>query len=113
MSLADRSGAGSRSRSSQPAAARRVQHHEAVMMLEQRLHLLREKAAALIPTDALATMHRATEELRRSGILDRVVPKVGDRAPDFALESARGEVVRSETLLSKGPLVLDFYRGRW
>jgi hypothetical protein len=88
------------------------------MKLEERLHVLRERfegragAAGLIPADALALMHRATEELRRSGILDRV-PKVGDRTPDFALESARGEVVRSETLLSKGPLVLDFYRGRW
>jgi hypothetical protein len=88
------------------------------MQLEERLHLLRQKfegcagTAGLIPSDALAIMHRATEELRRSGILDRV-PKVGDRAPDFALESARGEVVRSETLLSKGPVVVDFYRGRW
>jgi hypothetical protein len=88
------------------------------MTLEQRLRLLREKfegragAAGLVAADALAIMHRSIEDLRRSGILDRV-PKVGDRAPDFALESARGEVVRSEMLVSKGPLVVDFYRGRW
>ena len=88
------------------------------MELAERLQLLREKfegragAAGLVPSDALAIMHRATEDLRRSGILERVA-RLGDRAPEFALESARGEVVRSETLLSKGPLVLSFYRGRW
>lgn len=88
------------------------------MRLEDRLHLLRERlegaprAIGLIPADALPVMHRVTEDLRRSGMLDRV-PRVGERAPAFALESASGQVVSSDALLAKGPVVLSFYRGRW
>jgi peroxiredoxin len=39
--------------------------------------------------------------------------KVGDKIPDFMLASAEGHFVRSQDLLSKGPVVLSFYRGRW
>ena len=39
--------------------------------------------------------------------------KVGDRFPDFTLASAEGHFVTSEGLLSRGPAVLSFYRGRW
>ena len=57
-------------------------------------------------------MYRATEELRASGIMDRVI-KVGDRLPAFALPNAYGREVRSDDLLAKGPLVLTFFRGSW
>ena len=89
------------------------------MKLAERLRLLRDKyegtgraGGGIFPADAIAVMHRATEELRRSGTLERV-PKVGDRAPDFALENTKSEVVRSDALLAKGAVVLSFYRGRW
>ncbi len=57
-------------------------------------------------------MHRATEELRGSGIMDRVI-KVGDPLPPFALPNASGHKVGSADLLAKGPLVLTFFRGSW
>ncbi|MFY9691280.1 MAG: hypothetical protein WA369_14885 [Candidatus Acidiferrales bacterium] len=57
-------------------------------------------------------MHRATEDLRRSGILDRVI-KVGQPAPEFVLQSLHGEKVSSPELLRRGPLVVTFYRGVW
>jgi len=57
-------------------------------------------------------MHRATEELRASGIMDRVI-KVGDRLPSFALPNAYGQEVHSSDLLVRGPLVLTFFRGAW
>jgi peroxiredoxin len=57
-------------------------------------------------------MHRATAELRGSGILDDVI-KVGDRLPPFALQNAFGEEVRSSELLANGPLVLTVFRGAW
>lgn len=88
------------------------------MNLEERLTFLRQSieghagGSGLIPSGGVAIMHRTTDDLRGSGILDRV-PRAGARAPEFALEGTRGESVRSEDLLSKGPLVLDFYRGRW
>lgn len=39
--------------------------------------------------------------------------KVGDKLPDFMLANAEGRFVRSQDLLARGTLVLDFYRGRW
>ena len=82
------------------------------MSLEETLQGVRDASAKRIPPDKAAIMHRATEELRRSGILERVT-KVGDRLPSFALPNAYGQVVRSADLLAKGPLVLTFFRGAW
>jgi hypothetical protein len=82
------------------------------MALEDTLRGLREASAKRIPPERAAIMHRATEELRRSGIVDRVI-KVGDRLPPFVLPNADGRAVRSADLLAKGPLVLTFYRGAW
>jgi len=45
-------------------------------------------------------------------ILERTL-KVGDRAPEFTLVGVRGKTVSSTQLLSRGPLILSFYRGKW
>jgi hypothetical protein len=82
------------------------------MALEDTLRGMREASAKRIPADKAAIMHRATEELRASGIMDRVI-KVGDPLPPFALPNAYGQVVRSADLLANGPLVLTFFRGSW
>ena len=57
-------------------------------------------------------MHRATEDLRKSGILDRIVA-VGARAPAFDLANHDGRRVSSAELLAGGPMVLSFFRGSW
>ena len=82
------------------------------MSLEDTLRGVREASAKRIPPEKAAVMHRATDELRRSGIMDRVI-KVGDPLPSFALPNADGQEVRSADLLAKGPLVLTFFRGAW
>ncbi len=82
------------------------------MTLQAELDSLRTRFEAKAPQEALAIMHRATDDLRRSGILARV-PKVGELAPEFALPNAAGAIVRSHDLLARGPLVVSFYRGRW
>ncbi len=41
------------------------------------------------------------------------VPAIGDLAPDFALEDARGNPRRLSKLTAGGLLVLVFYRGHW
>jgi hypothetical protein len=82
------------------------------MSLEDTLRGIREASAKRIPPERAAVMHRATEELRASGIMDRVI-KVGDPLPPFALPNAYGQEVRSTDLLAKGPLVLTFFRGAW
>jgi hypothetical protein len=83
-----------------------------VMALEDTLRGIREASAKRIPPDRAAIMHRATEELRASGIMERVI-KVDDTLPSFELPNAYGQQVRSADLLAKGPLVLTFFRGAW
>ncbi|MEO0987475.1 MAG: peroxiredoxin-like family protein [Cyanobacteria bacterium J06639_14] len=39
--------------------------------------------------------------------------KSGDQAPDFSLETHRGEIRTLFDYLKEGPLVLTFYRGLW
>ena len=82
------------------------------MSLADTLRGVREASAKRIPPEKAAIMHRATEELRRSGIMERVI-KAGDALPAFALPNAYGQEVRSADLIAKGPLVLTFFRGAW
>ncbi len=37
----------------------------------------------------------------------------GDKAPDFSLPAASGQLVSLEELLKSGPVVVTFYRGDW
>jgi hypothetical protein len=82
------------------------------MSLEEKLAATRAASAARIPPDRQAIMHRATEDLRNSGILDRIV-KVGAPMPAFDLANHDGRRVSSDDLLAGGPLVLSFFRGSW
>ncbi|HEX4076300.1 MAG TPA: hypothetical protein VHX49_12940 [Candidatus Acidoferrales bacterium] len=82
------------------------------MKLQERLDALKAEFESKTPPEKVTIMHRATEDLRRSGIMDRVI-KVGDRLPEFVLPNVRGENVSSAELLRRGPLVMTFYRGVW
>lgn len=82
------------------------------MSLKAELKALRERAEAKRAPEIVATMRRAVDELRASGIQGRVL-KVGATAPRFALPNAEERVVDSATLLERGPLVVTVYRGRW
>ena len=64
------------------------------------------------PAEVLERMHRATDDLRDSGILQGV-SKIGDQAPHFELQDAMGETVGSKEILTQNYMVLTFYRGRW
>lgn len=82
------------------------------MGLQEKLNVLRKKFEASAPKDALDIMHRATADLKKSGILENAL-NVGDTMPDFSLTNSEGQVVRPHDLLSGGPLILAFYRGKW
>ncbi len=82
------------------------------MSLQETLDVMRAGAAERIPADALAIAHKATNDLRDSGIMDRVL-KSGDSAPEFELENIHGDSISSQSLLAKGPLAVTFYRGLW
>ena len=62
--------------------------------------------------EAIETMHRATAELKASGLEDRAL-RVGDRAPSFTLFNQDHVEVASNDLLREGPLVVSFFRGHW
>jgi hypothetical protein len=65
-----------------------------------------------VPHEAIEKMHRATAELKESGIEDRAL-KVGDQAPSFTLFNQDHVQVASADLLREGPLVVSFFRGHW
>jgi len=54
------------------------------MSLQDKLDNRRKEFESSAPPEKLAIMHRATNDLRHSGIMEQVL-KAGDRAPDFAL----------------------------
>ncbi len=65
-----------------------------------------------VPRTAIEAMHRATAELKASG-LENTALKVGDRAPEFSLFNQDHVQVNSAELLRQGPLVVSFFRGHW
>ena len=80
------------------------------MSLSEQLTAIREGAKAKIPADKLVVMHKATDDLRASGIMQRTV-KVGDKFPPFELNNARGALVASRDLFGLGAVVLTIFRG--
>jgi hypothetical protein len=82
------------------------------MSLKEKLDAMREAAGKRIPPDRQAVMHRATDELRASGILARIVAP-GQPMPAFAGVTHRGGAIASGDLLGRGPIVLSFFRGHW
>jgi hypothetical protein len=82
------------------------------MALQETLDAMREMAKTRIPPEARAIMERSVDDLRASGIMSRVA-RVGQPAPDFTLPDAAGRPVSLKALLTRGPVVLSFYRGRW
>ncbi|MEZ5817707.1 MAG: hypothetical protein R3D44_11540 [Hyphomicrobiaceae bacterium] len=82
------------------------------MSLKEKLDAIREASGKRIPPDRQAIMHRATSDLRASGILDRIV-KVGQPMPGFAGQAHDGRTIDSTDLLSRGPLILSYFRGHW
>ncbi len=82
------------------------------MSLEEKLAAVREASAKRLRPELQAIMHGATERLRASGMLDRVI-KPGAKAPDFVLNDQGGQAVALSALLASGPVVLSVFRGFW
>ncbi|MGD0369272.1 MAG: redoxin domain-containing protein [Acidobacteriaceae bacterium] len=80
--------------------------------LQDQLDEITAQTRTLVQPERLAIGERAVEELFRSGSEDRILP-TGAVAPAFALPDFSGSVVRSTDLLALGPLIVNFFRGRW
>lgn len=82
------------------------------MSLIEELAKYREGSRNRIPAEKLAVMDKATRDLEQSGILAKCL-KVGDLAPDFVLPNAENKPVSLAELLTKGRVIVSFYRGGW
>ena len=65
-----------------------------------------------VTKEVIEIMDRNTNELRSSGVLNRVL-QVGRKMPSFSLSNQEGQLVSSDSLLAKGPIVATFFRGVW
>jgi peroxiredoxin len=66
----------------------------------------------VISADKLKIMDSATDALVRSALRKDALRK-GDRVQDFILMDTHGNPTRLQQLLSRGPVVIAFYRGGW
>ena len=82
------------------------------MSLKEKLEATRAASAARVPAEKRAIMHRATADLRASGILKKVLA-IGQPVPAFAAPNYDGRLIASRDLLAHGPLVTSFFRGSW
>jgi peroxiredoxin len=81
--------------------------------LQDQLDRITQNTRALVQPERLAISEKATEDLFNTGIEDRTL-KAGAHAPAFTLQDAlTGKSVSSADLLALGPVVVNFFRGRW
>jgi peroxiredoxin len=84
-----------------------------VPSLQDELDRITKNTRALVQPERLAYSEQATAELFATGIEQRVLP-VDALSPKFTLiDALTGKPVRSDDVLSLGPLVVKFFRGRW
>jgi peroxiredoxin len=81
-------------------------------ILQDQLDEITANTRQLVQAERLAISERSVEELFATDIEDRILP-VGSLAPEFELHDAGGRLVRSQDMLALGPLVINFFRGRW
>ena len=81
--------------------------------LQTQLDSITAQTRALVQPDRLAITDAHIGDLLDSGI-EQLILTVGSIAPEFALPDAlTGKLVRSSDLLAVGPLIVNFFRGRW
>jgi peroxiredoxin len=80
--------------------------------LQDQLDEITANTRDLVQPERLAIGERAVEDLFATGIEQSILP-VGAKAPEFSLPDSTGRTVKSADLLALGPVVLNFFRGRW
>lgn len=72
----------------------------------------KELIAKYVPASALDVHARVVADLKAQGLAAASLSKDAN-APNFSLPDQNGNVISSVELLSRGQLVLCFFRGRW
>ena len=84
-----------------------------VPALQPLLDDITQNTRRLVQPERLLASERLIADLFASGLEDRRLP-AGSQAPSFSLQdSVSGRLVHSCDLLALGPLILNFFRGRW
>lgn len=65
-----------------------------------------------LPAELNAMIEQGAGEISALEIVEKAL-KVGDNVPDFKLKDKNGELRSLDTYISRGPLVITFYRGIW
>lgn len=83
------------------------------MPLQAQLDEITQNTRRLVQAERLAISEDSIAELFATGIEDGVLT-VGSKAPEFSLPDAiSGKQIRSSDLLALGPVIINFFRGRW
>ncbi len=83
------------------------------MLLQPRLDEITQNTRKLVQADRLALSEQLITDLFATDIESGIL-NVGSQAPTFALPDAiSGKTIRSSDLLALGPLIINFFRGRW
>ena len=82
------------------------------MSLTEQLNDLKQQLGQEIPQAILEEIGQFLQGLAQSGIVNSSC-QAGDKTPFFTLPNVTGEMISSEDILAKGPMVLSFYRGIW
>lgn len=80
--------------------------------LQQQLDGMKHQFVQSAPPSLVNLFRDGGMQVRDAGI-GKTAPQVGQPAPLFELPDARGRVVKLESLLKRGPVVLVWYRGGW
>ena len=82
------------------------------MTLANDLQAFQQQFISNVPQEVQTVMQQANTDLGDSDIREQTL-KVGDTIADFTLPNATGQPVSIKELLTKGPVVIAFYRGGW
>ncbi len=80
--------------------------------LTSELDGMKAQFMAKVSPDIASVMMQATRALELENLPARAVT-VGRAAPEFSLPDVHGKLVSLSTLLTRGPVVISFYRGGW
>tara|TARA_R110002020_G_scaffold110231_1_gene254660 strand:+ start:122 stop:760 length:639 start_codon:yes stop_codon:yes gene_type:complete len=82
------------------------------MTLTETLKNANQQNRENIPSETLEVMDKATQDLIDNGLSNSAL-KSGDTFPSAILKNATGKEIKLDDLLTKGPVVISFYRGGW
>jgi hypothetical protein len=81
------------------------------MSLEERLVVRRTESRRKASAERIAALDNLTKSFRENVI--PIIIQPCNSLPAFALSNANGTVIKSDDLIAKGPVVVQFFRGHW